>query len=214
MKYCNKCTSHKPLDQFTKDKQKKDGLMSVCRSCNYAKTRAYVESNPEKAKAYFAERNQKIRESKPPREKLSPWRERNPEKYKELMFNHYSKNREILREQQREYYLANKDKFTSYSRKRRELGGEDYKSKRAMCTARRRARIQAAIPIWFDAAKCDAIYQDAAKMTAETGVRHEVDHIVPVRSKLVCGLHWHGNMRIMTKEENAAKGNRHWPDMP
>ena len=214
MKYCNKCSSHKPLDQFTKDKQKKDGLMSVCRSCNYAKTRAYADSNPEKTKAYFAERNKKIRESKPPRDKISPWKERHPEKYKEILSDYYSKNREKIREQQRQYYKENREKFSEYSRKQREAGGQDYKTRRAQCTARRRARILDAVPGWFDGQACDAMYELAARLTAETGVRHEVDHIVPVRSSLVCGLHWHGNMQVLTKKKNATKGNRHWPDMP
>lgn len=214
MKYCNKCSSHKSIDQFSKDKQKKDGLMSVCRSCNCAKSRAYVQANPEKVKAYFSARTERIKQARPERAKLAPWKERNPEKYKDLMLNYYSKNKDQIREQQREYYLNNKEKFLGYLRARRAIGCAEYKRERTMCSARRRAKMLKAMPAWFDRAERELIYKEAARLTLETGIKYEVDHVVPIRSKLVCGLHWHGNLRILTKAENAAKGNRHWPDMP
>ena len=55
-----------------------------------------------------------------------------------------------------------------------------------------------------------AIYQQAAQLTAETGIKHEVDHIVPLAGKLVSGLHWEGNLQILTKSANGAKWNK-WP---
>jgi hypothetical protein len=47
-----------------------------------------------------------------------------------------------------------------------------------------------------------------------TGVKWQVDHIVPLISKLVCGLHNEFNLRVITAMENNVKGNRYWPDMP
>jgi hypothetical protein len=41
-----------------------------------------------------------------------------------------------------------------------------------------------------------------------------VDHIIPLKSDFVCGLHCHTNLRVITAEENKAKNNRYWPDMP
>jgi hypothetical protein len=49
-------------------------------------------------------------------------------------------------------------------------------------------------------------------MTRMTGVRHVVDHKIPLTHARVSGLTWHGNMRVVTYAVNAAKGNKWNPD--
>lgn len=79
---------------------------------------------------------------------------------------------------------------------------------------RRRRREKRNTPKWADPTMTATMYIEAAHMTRETGELHVVDHIVPLDGKLVCGLHWHVNMRVIHWLENSKKGWGTWPDMP
>lgn len=68
-------------------------------------------------------------------------------------------------------------------------------------------------PAWADREAIRAIYKKAAAMR-DAGLRVEVDHIVPLKHPLVCGLHVDYNMRILTYEANQKRSNTEWPDMP
>ncbi|WP_202844819.1 hypothetical protein [Luteimonas saliphila] len=70
------------------------------------------------------------------------------------------------------------------------------------------ARLREAMPPWADVAAIQAIYAEARRLTSETGIPHEVDHIEPLLGKNFSGLHWDGNLRVITRAENRRKGNR------
>ena len=78
-----------------------------------------------------------------------------------------------------------------------------------------RARAQGrATPAWADRSAMREIYRQAAQASELLGVKHHVDHIVPLKSDLVCGLHCEANLRVVTATDNLKKHNRSWPDMP
>jgi hypothetical protein len=62
-------------------------------------------------------------------------------------------------------------------------------------------------PVWANKEVIKNIYNEAKKLTLETNVKHHVDHIVPIRHPLVCGLHVESNLRIISATENLEKSN-------
>jgi hypothetical protein len=69
------------------------------------------------------------------------------------------------------------------------------------------------IPGWADEDCINGLYELAA-VFRRTGMRVEVDHIVPLQGRTVTGFHTHDNLQLMTRHQNASKSNRRWPDMP
>lgn len=82
-------------------------------------------------------------------------------------------------------------------------------------TSARRAALLQATPVWADTEFICLLYVEAADMSRRR-VRgaFDVDHIVPLKSKMVCGLHTHSNVRIIPAKDNRSKSNRFWPDQP
>ncbi len=72
----------------------------------------------------------------------------------------------------------------------------------------RQNRIKIATPQWADQNLIREFYDLADKLTKETGVVHEVDHIIPIRGKFVSGLHVQNNLQVITRTLNREKGNR------
>lgn len=70
-----------------------------------------------------------------------------------------------------------------------------------------RKKLRAATPPWADREAIRALYRKAKRLTRETGVKHTVDHIIPLKGETVCGLHVHTNMRVIPHSENMRKGN-------
>lgn len=71
----------------------------------------------------------------------------------------------------------------------------------------RRKKRDKSIPPWANKAAIRAIYIKARQLTIETGIKHEVDHIIPSNHELVCGLHVENNLQILTEYENIRKSN-------
>jgi hypothetical protein len=74
--------------------------------------------------------------------------------------------------------------------------------------AKRRAAKLRRTPPWADMEAIKAVYEEARRLTRETGIDHHVDHEIPLQGELVSGLHVHNNLQILTGSENSRKKNR------
>lgn len=76
-------------------------------------------------------------------------------------------------------------------------------------TKARRAQQSVYKPPKEERIKIMGIYREAKRLTNITGIKHEVDHIIPLKHELVSGLHVVANLRIVTASENRHKSNKY-----
>lgn len=135
------------------------------------------------------------------------WRDRNREKVRSLKREYYAKS-ETDREQQairaKRWLEANREKSRGSSAKWR----RENLPTAAAAQQRRKAKLLHCLPSWADHEKIRQFYILAKKMTDDTGIPHEVDHIFPLQGDVVSGFHVETNLRVIPKSENRSKGSR------
>lgn len=187
MKQCSKCQVEKPETEFHKNKCTKDGLTSTCKPCAIERTRLWGLNNKARAVA-----NRKATYAKNRNRAIAEahrWKTENRDRVNAWHRNWNAANKERVSAKVRKWQKANQDKVLAAG-------------------ARRRAAKQRAMPKWADHRKIERIYRAAWMMNLT------VDHIVPLISPRVCGLHVEHNLQLLPAQENVRKGNRIWPDMP
>ena len=168
------------------------------------RVRQYNLNNPEKVKIW---RGNVDKVKKNAQTKL--WRERNKEHLREYnrqyKKKYCSENSEKLRELKRNSYYKNIETYKAY-RKRNSTRIATHNRKRELLQISR-------VPKSANFESIVRIYEDAKRISEETGVPHDVDHIVPLQGKLVAGFHAEWNLRIITSSENRKKHNKFTPEV-
>lgn len=131
---------------------------------------------------------------------------------------YHERNKDVVRERNKAWAVANRPTVAEYNRNRRTANPvaaraaekrwrDDHPGLVASKTFRRRLATRNATPLWADLNAIDAVYLKARATSAQTGVEHHVDHIVPLRGKNVCGLHVAHNLQILPATANIKKSN-------
>lgn len=178
----------------------------------------------ESKKRYYERNKEKLREKQ--REYYSNNKEAS-KTYREL-------NREILLEKCRKYHKDNPDKEKVYYENNKDSIDlyrkqwikdnpdkmkEAYKiyssnnlDKVAAKSAKRRSSKLNRTPSWLtdiEFKEIEQIYKLSRLLTKQTGIKHHVDHIIPLQGKLVSGLHVPSNLQVILAVDNLIKSNNY-----
>ena len=218
IKFCKTCGCEK-TKTFRKTRNTYEW---VCKACHNRRNNEYKARNKEKisaeTKAYKAKNREAVLE------KGKSYR--SSEKGKQVYLTYYQKNgyairsgvknyreslgKEVCNKKSLEWAKKNPDKRKTI----RSNWKKRNKSKVNSDTAMRFAKRQRATVKWANRFFIDEAYSLAQLRESVTGLEWHVDHIIPIRSDLVSGLHCESNLRVILADDNMSKGNRWWPDMP
>jgi post-segregation antitoxin (ccd killing protein) len=206
-KICSTCGEEKPRSEFYARplSESSDGLRANCKACHDARHRDWMadpanyERKIETDRARWERESERInRENReqyainpePRRKKNKKWRDENPEK---VSAANRQKRRgpqgDALRQRRREHYRQNKPRYVAQA-------------------AARTERNKRATPPWADLKAIEQFYWEADRLTKLTGIKHHVDHIYPLQSKVMCGLHVEANLCVVPWNVNLEKGNK------
>ena len=194
------------------------GPVSLCQINSMAKNRdayfkAYYQANKEK----YAARGKAWRAANPDKalaldrkwkaknhSKIVKYRKRTKEKRNAWQREYEATRRDPVkrRAHRRKWQSENVEKYLAIKKAWREKHGARY-------TAMRRSLKSKATPKWLtltDLSEIEAIYLKASELNLD------VDHIVPIKGKTVCGLHVPWNLQLLTPNDNKAKSNRLPPE--
>jgi hypothetical protein len=203
-KACTKCGVLQRIDAFPLKSASSDGRNPWCRQCHSA----YQKENRERANLRTKKYRVANREAR--NEASSIWKKANRKHVAAVHANWVARNQERARELNKAYRQRNREEV----RRRVNEWGRLNRAKKTAYESAREARKLRATPAWAIGLFISEAYELARKRTELFGFPWHVDHIVPLKNPLVCGLHVEHNLRVIPGTQNMSKGNRHWPDMP
>lgn len=187
-KICRVCKKEKAVELFSNSKWEKDGKKRSCKACDkIIRDSKRGEINRQKREHYRKNRERLLSNVK----------------------EYYKNNKEKVLSYQENYYRENSDKVKQRTKKYKKKNKDSYYAREA----KRRAMKVKATPKWFDELD-DLLVKEAFSLARqrvkETGIDWHVDHLVPLKSKKVCGLHCADNIQVIPALFNLKKNNK-WP---
>lgn len=184
---CTGCGELKELSAFYLRKDRPIGRSSKCKIC--------------------------LKVNRIPQHVLNERRRLNPEPARLRDKKFRDKHIDAIREKDRIYAQHKRDENPEINREYARNWRKENKAKSAANTQKRRAYKINATPIWANDFFINEVFELARLRTRLFGFKWHVDHIVPLKSKKICGLHVENNLQVIPAIENHKKSNRYWPDM-
>lgn len=152
-----------------------------CKICQNTSAKEWQKLNKEKVKAYQKKHYYKNYDSR-----IENARKQNAKKIGVPLTEEQRKRSRVT---SKLHYQANKTKY--------HMKSHTYKMRKAK-----------AMPFFANIFYIEEIYALARERTKVMGFQWDVDHIIPLRGKNVCGLHVEWNLRVIPHLENIKKGNK------
>jgi hypothetical protein len=202
-KQCLICKIEKSTGEFYISKKSKDGFGPYCKECHKTAVKLRYAKNPEPGKTrsrlnYILRPEQVKKESQ-------EWYNKNLEKSKDQKKRWSKKNRDKHKRYWKKWAMLHPEECKAQAKRNR----EKHKPRNIAQSALRKARKLQATPSWADQDAIREIYKEAHFLTQQTGRKYHVDHIVPLRGKMVSGLHVEHNLQILPAIQNMSKGNQY-----
>jgi len=201
-KTCRICLIEKPINEFPFRKEHNKHLGKRCALCQKKvaalNARNRIAANPQKYKDKRAKYSENVEVKEKYRLGAELYRKKNPEKSKESARNSRVKHRDRRNESTRIWRDKNKEHVRNYMRTKYPNRGRkvSFIKERSICdTAENREHIR-------------LIYKVAKDLSLLEGEDYHVDHVIPLTSDIVSGLHVPWNLNIIKKKVNLSKKNK------
>jgi len=123
-------------------------------------------------------------------------------KYKNGTEYLYSQCTPCERAQTKKHQETNREYWREVNRKSYARWTEEAYNNHYERTLLRHKHIKERIPLWADKDLISAFYRNRPE-------GYHVDHIIPLRGDIVCGLHVETNLQYLPAHENLSKGNQY-----
>ena len=164
-------------------------------------SKKWRKDNPDKVAATLNKHRPKRLES------LKAWKARNPERVKELRRLSAKRCEASAKKRRARWIEKHPEKMRDARNKWRTANPW-----KVAANKRNRQLVQShATPAWLTEqqyVQIEEFYRKASELSKATGIPHEVDHIIPIRGKQVCGLHVPWNLQVLTSTDNRRKSAR------
>jgi hypothetical protein len=133
-------------------------------------------------------------------------RERNPGEDAQISARYRARNMEMVRAMDRKRYQEDPEGRKKHIR----AYNLRFPDRLALNRGYRNGSVLRATPKWLTEKhhqKIRDLYLTARRLTRESGMSFEVDHIEPINGRVSCGLHVPWNLQVITATSNRRKSN-------